>query len=98
MPEFEERRAESRAPADSSAYLFWEAEGVYCEMKARAVEVGERGMTLRGRTGLRPGAILYCAVPAHGIYTRARVANTRGFLRRTAGLEFLACALSPELL
>lgn len=79
---------------DCRAFLFWETGGGYCEVKASAVELGERGATLRGAAGLKPGAILYCAVPGHGIYTRARVSHTRGVLRRTVGLQFLASRLA----
>lgn len=96
MPEYEDRRSGARQAIDSPAVLFWESGNRYCEVKGRALDLGAGGMSVRVGTGLKPGSILYCAIPSYGIYSRARVAHIRGFLRQTAGLQFLAGSI-PEL-
>lgn len=90
MREKEDRRWGGRAGIDSPAVLFWESEKGPCEVKGRAVELGEGGTRVSTSVRLKPGTILYCAIPSYGIYSRARVAHCRGFLRPTAGLQFLA--------
>jgi hypothetical protein len=96
MPEVEDRRSGARQPIDSPAVIFWESGDRYCELKVQALDLGAGGMRVRAGAGLKPGAILFCAIPSYGIYSRARVAHIRGFLRRTAGLQFLAGSI-PEL-
>lgn len=96
MPEYEDRRSGARQPIESPAVLFWESGDRYCEVKGQALDLGAGGMSVRAGAGLKPGSILYCAIPSYGIYSRARVAHIRGFLRPTAGLQFLAGSI-PEL-
>lgn len=96
MPESEERRSGARQDINSPAVLFWEAGDRYCEVKGQVLELGAGGMSVRIGAGFKPGAIVYCAIPSYGIYSRARVAHTHGFLRQTVGLQFLAGSI-PEI-
>jgi hypothetical protein len=59
--------------------------------KARLTDYSDGGLRMVTRAKLERGEILYCAVPALPVCTRARVVHVkRGWLRRTVGLEFLA--------
>jgi hypothetical protein len=96
MAQKDERRNESRQKVDSPAVLFWEDERGAFEVKGRAVELTAGGAKIRVGASLKPGAIIWCAVPSYGIYTRARVQHSRGLLRPHAGLQFLASGWFAE--
>lgn len=90
-----DRREESRLVVNAPAFLFWEeGDGGY-HLKGRAVNLSGWGLAVKVRGPLEPGAIVWCAVPSFGIYSRAQVMHARGLLTRTAGLRLLANPILP---
>lgn len=59
--------------------------------KAALEDHSDSGMRIRTSVRLCQGDILYCASPSLAVCTRARVVHVQsGFLRRAAGLEYMA--------
>ncbi len=82
-----ERRRALRIASRGMVYLSLDDQTA----KATLTNYSEGGLRIRTRTALTPGEILYCAVPSLAVCTRARVVHvSRGLMRRTVGLEYLA--------
>lgn len=90
MENREDRREETRLAVDSPAVVFWEDDEGAWHVRGRAVNLSGSGMALRLRGPVKPGKIVWCAVPSYGIYSRAQVMHARGLVSRTAGVRFLA--------
>lgn len=90
MENREDRREETRLAVDSPAVVFWEDDEGAWHVRGRAVNLSGSGMALRLRAPVKPGKIVWCAVPSFGIYSRAQVMHARGLVNRTAGVRFLA--------
>lgn len=90
MENREDRREETRLAVDSPAVVFWEDDEGAWHVRGRAVNLSGSGMGLRLRAPVKPGKIVWCAVPSYGIYSRAQVMHARGLVNRTAGVRFLA--------
>lgn len=59
--------------------------------RAKLSDFSDGGLRIQTRAAIQPGEILYCAVPSLAVCTRARVTHVRrGWLKTTAGLEYLA--------
>jgi|GEM_PF-2303745 len=92
----EDRREETRLAVDSPAVVFWENEEGAYHVKGRTVNLSGSGMALRLRAPVKPGTIIWCAVPSYGIYSRAQVQHARGLFEKLAGVRFLAGQLVTE--
>ena len=92
----EDRREEARLAVDSPAVVFWEDEEGAYHVRGRAVNLSGSGMAVRLRAPVKPGAVVSCAVPSYGIYSRAQVQHARGLFEKLAGVRFLAGQLVTE--
>jgi hypothetical protein len=90
MENREDRREETRLAVDSPAVVFCEDEEGAWHVRGRALNLSGGGMAIRLRAPVKPGKIVWCAVPSYGIYSRAQVMHAHGMLHKTAGLRFLA--------
>jgi hypothetical protein len=85
-----ERREHPRQSARDALYLLWEVDGVPRQARARLVDLSPAGLAFRTSARLAPGAIVYCASPAHAICSRAIVSHSsRRLFTTTAGARFL---------
>jgi hypothetical protein len=85
-----DRREHPRKSAHDTLYLLWDEDGVHRQARARLVDLSPAGLAFRTFARLAPGAIVYCASPAHAICSRAIVSHaTRSLFTTTAGARFL---------
>lgn len=87
----DDRRAEPRRAADAPLYLMWHDGQSSHAARGRLLESSERGIRFRTPARIHTGAIVFCAVPAHGICSRFQVCHSRRAAFRTeAGARILA--------
>jgi|WetSurMetagenome_2_1015567.scaffolds.fasta_scaffold419847_1 hypothetical protein len=86
----EDQRRERRVLHDHTFYAVWATPNAGEETKGKTVNVSKRGFAFRSWRRWPVGAILWCALPGLGVYSRARVCHCSGGLRRTTGVEFMA--------
>lgn len=87
----EDRRGEPRQTADAPVYLMWHEGDSSHSARGSLVESSTRGLSFQTAARIRPGSIVYCAVPSHGICSRVQICHTRRELFRTvAGGRLLA--------
>jgi len=90
MREPRDRRRDSRRAVDSPAVIWWE-EGLNAyQVKGKALNISGGGVFFRSKARWKPDTIVWCAVPAYNIYTRAVVCHCRGFWSTETGLKMLA--------
>lgn len=91
MPFDFDRRREPRWKTKSRMHLVGDMVTDSWRVGGKTLDISARGLQFTSRRSYQPGAIVYCAVPEHGIYTRAQVCHsTGGWFRYQVGLRFLA--------
>jgi len=91
MEAVEERRAASREDAECDLYIHIGADSGAWRIIGKLTNVSPDGLCFRSRRHWPEGAIVWCAVPAQLIYTRAQIVHSSGrFWRWRSGLRFLA--------
>lgn len=91
-----ERRSSARQIEDCSIYFFGEGSRGNWQLRGVVADTSSQGLAFRSQHKWETGTIIWCAVPAKAIYTRAMVCHCTGrpWDRRT-GVRFLAAPL-PE--
>jgi hypothetical protein len=99
MQPHDERRREGRFPASGSVYVVGETADGPFEVRGWLKNLSRRGIAVSLRNHIPPGAIVWCAAPAHSLYERGQVCHSGGSLlrRHHTGIRFLA-APTPETL
>jgi hypothetical protein len=97
MKTVSDRRSEPRILNETAVYLMWDEGDTPCERKAKLHDYSATGLSFRTRGRFPRGMIVWCAVPAYGVCSRARVAHSAGGWRAgITGIEFLAGPFSLD--
>ena len=92
MADVPDRRGEAREQVEATVFLTGEEQDWNWRVRGSTADVSGSGISVKCSRRLRPGAIMWCAVPGRQVYTRVQVVYSKGhFANYRIGLRFLAC-------